>query len=1728
MPNWKKLIVSGSDASLNSLNVTTNVTAQSFTGSFSGSFTAPGATTQVVYNNGGTLAASSNFVFSGSRVGIGTSTPTASLDIRGTQTASSGTGRTMFINSSLSASANSNTLVALDIDPSFNSGSFTSVNSIGLRLINNAPITNNGVGFSSPQLQLNGGLWNSASGGVRMAAGLQVMLYQGNTNPTISKLSFQVGSDNLAPTEKMFVTSNGLFGINGGANFTAGSGSFDNDITLTQTSGSNGNPGNSNRIVLKGLVHNSVTGTTPTMGFIQMINVIQNANPTTDKLSFFVGPASGTNSGNVVGNATERLALRTDGIFSYFNSAGTEFLRLVGATGNLLLGSTVDNGFKIQATATNTNSGSLFLGGTTVASGAIARTMFISSSLSASANSDVLVGLDINPTFITGSFTGTTSYAARIQSGTVVYNNTSPGIKMFNTVDQLTNTEYANIGWASNAFNILTVPTGTGSQRDLGLYSGLIGRGITIRRDGGPTGHIQFNAAGNSAVGSVSYNFSGMSISSGGQQYGLYFTPNVVQTGTGSYSMFYISTYESTVGTGAKNLIDVGTNSATGGTGTHTTKFAVQSDGFTNLVGRISSSIVPANNPSASLMLIGGTTTQNSTLSGSSVVLVNTVMSASANNQTLVGLDIQPTFTTGSFTGTTSAALRVGGAIIPSVNGAFDLGTPSSSFNRLRGFSVISPNTLELYRDGGTKGFQLSATTGNIIIQNGGTFTDAGFRLDVSGSTRLNGNTTITGSLIVSNGITGSLSGSATNAVSASYALSSSYVLTSSYAVSASYAVTSSYALTASYVNPLNQDLIITGSIIVTGGVTASNALITGNLSVLGTASFVYTTASVVTIGGNLITLNTDNPSVRFAGITVVDSGSFGNSSTGSLFWDSQNNRWIYSNPSGSSYDGGMFISGPRNTSGLGNEQGTTLNAILKGQGGDHLTSSGMFEDSSGNVGVGTSSPSAKFEVIGNIKATSFTGSFSGSVSAPGSTTQIVYNSGGALAADSGLVYSGSNVGIGISAPTDKLHIVSSATGNQFGRITATDSAASAAWVAQNDSGDNVVYRVFGSGVGGTQMGAALGRSASLLANLGGSGVFLLGTFSNTDFILGTNNTENMRIKSGGNVGIGTTSPNVTLEANGIIRSDRVGVASQYVQINGGDAAGPFITAAGAAKVLTIQNNSTTSSDIYFDQAVASTYQFKQASVTKMILDASGNVGIGTSSPSQKLEVSGGDALIRTAYIGNISAFGTDYASFSHIARTGSGDYSFLSDNSGITYINAKASNSIKFRIDNIDKAIIDSSGNVGIGTTTPSNNLQVVGGVTATSFTGSFSGSFTAPGATTQITYNNGGTLAADSGLVYSGSRVGIGSVLTEPYALPDRLRVRGGAIQVMGEDVANTRYRTLISSPLDFRHFYMDVSANTANQVITYFGKNVNGTETDFMTIFDGNIGIGTTSPSYKLQVNGDGNGLYVIGANSSPYTQTIASFVYGGNSNSINIENQGGKASFQARDSSNNAMNLHLNPVGGNVGIGTTGPGYKLEVVGAVSASTYYGDGSNLTNIGSGSVAAAGSDGQLQYNNGGSFGGASRLYYNDSTNRVGIGTSSPGYDLDVSGSARVQDRLRVGVVNTGNGVIHQSSDATINPTSATIVWSVPGSAGICAFIEYYVFNSNTGTSQRAGNIVTTWNASGTPQITHTETSTPDIGSTSPITFSTSLTLGGDPQLIATNSGGDIWYMIMNYRYF
>jgi hypothetical protein len=216
------------------------------------------------------------------------------------------------------------------------------------------------------------------------------------------------------------------------------------------------------------------------------------------------------------------------------------------------------------------------------------------------------------------------------------------------------------------------------------------------------------------------------------------------------------------------------------------------------------------------------------------------------------------------------------------------------------------------------------------------------------------GNTT---SSISSNGgniqISGSIVFDAVTVPTSSYAISSSRTLTASY-----------YAETDPLFTAKSGSLATTGSNSFSG-----SQIIYGDLTVIGTSSFTYVTSSIVQVGSNIITLNTDNPATRFGGITVVDSGSFGTSSTGSLFWDSQNNRWIYSNPSGSTYDGGMLISGPRNTSGLGNEVGVTNNFLVVGQGADHISSSAIFHSASITQITGSLTVSGSSRVIGTLNA---------------------------------------------------------------------------------------------------------------------------------------------------------------------------------------------------------------------------------------------------------------------------------------------------------------------------------------------------------------------------------------------------------------------------------------------------------------------------------------------------------------------------------------------------------------------------------------------------------------------------------------------------------------------------------------------------------------------------------------------------------------------------------------
>ena len=274
---------------------------------------------------------------------------------------------------------------------------------------------------------------------------------------------------------------------------------------------------------------------------------------------------------------------------------------------------------------------------------------------------------------------------------------------------------------------------------------------------------------------------------------------------------------------------------------------------------------------------------------------------------------------------------------------------------------------------------------------------DTGVRI-MSGSTMLmaissSGAVTITGEMSGSDAAnallldgTGSLAFTTTasyNAFSASYAIASGSFSSRTTQVERTYASTGSNTFTgAQYVSDSSDGIgfTSTASFYTDGGLrVGKNAYVSGtayfnNIVVFGTSSIQYITSSQVNIGANIITVNTDTPAVRFGGLSVFDSGS--TQLTGSMLWDSEKNHWVYSNPSGSGYSGGMFISGPR-SSALGSEQGTTACMLLVGQGSDHLTSSmiyhssictnfysnALFVSSSGNVGVNTITPLSRFDV---------------------------------------------------------------------------------------------------------------------------------------------------------------------------------------------------------------------------------------------------------------------------------------------------------------------------------------------------------------------------------------------------------------------------------------------------------------------------------------------------------------------------------------------------------------------------------------------------------------------------------------------------------------------------------------------------------------------------------------------------------------------------------------------
>ena len=199
-----------------------------------------------------------------------------------------------------------------------------------------------------------------------------------------------------------------------------------------------------------------------------------------------------------------------------------------------------------------------------------------------------------------------------------------------------------------------------------------------------------------------------------------------------------------------------------------------------------------------------------------------------------------------------------------------------------------------------------------------------------------------------------------------------------------------------------------------------------------------------------------------------------------------------------------------------------------------------------------------------------------------------------------------------------------------------------------------------------------------------------IGMETNHPLTINTNNIERMRITSAGNVGIGTTSPSAGSKLEVIGKGSQLGSTGFYVNSSFKDDnnVGVFL-----CHDDTVNN---TGAIAGINQLSFVTYGgTSPAWGERMKITGAGNVGIGTSSPAKKLHVRGSAPWIR---IEENSA-----------ANKRLDLYVNPSTAIGIIAANQSAQQ-LSFQTSNIDRLRITNAGNVGIGNTSPTAPLDVLG----------------------------------------------------------------------------------------------------------------------------------------------------------------------------------------------------------------------------------------------------------------------------------------------------------------------------------------------------------------------------------------------------------------------------------
>jgi hypothetical protein len=406
---------------------------------------------------------------------------------------------------------------------------------------------------------------------------------------------------------------------------------------------------------------------------------------------------------------------------------------------------------------------------------------------------------------------------------------------------------------------------------------------------------------------------------------------------------------------------------------------------------------------------------------------------------------------------------------------------------------------------------------------------------------------------------------------------------------------------------------------------------------------------------------------------------------------------------------------------------------------------------------------------------------------------------------------SSGNVGIGLTNPSIRLDVVGASN------VSATIIKAQG---ALPDNNDNAGLYVLHQGTTGTGLRVRTDQAltgsnfAHILVNnvsasINGLQVSQYGTGYIASF--DKSGTVAMRIDNSGNVGIGTTSPStygklavVSSTAGGAkisIQDTSAGAAAPLLQFGVNDTNG--FNTSDAARIWTIAATSSVASLNF------AAYNGGVPSTAQMVLTG-GQVGIGTTSPVAKLAVVGGTS--------NASSLATAYslAAFNITPKSTSGySLAFGSGTNDRPYIQMSAAGTAPN-----DIMIQPYGGSVGIGITV--NNVYDAVAAQRPLVVQQSDSSTTLNGSAAAITISNGDTTTNNSAQLNFAAITGAS---TNQYS--------SAIISAIFGARTNTQYPT--------------------GQLVFSVSSTLNSAPTEKMRIdSSGNVGIGTTSPSVKFQVN------------------------------------------------------------------------------------------------------------------------------------------------------------------------------------------------------------------------------------------------------------------------------------